>query len=188
MNDILLVDEDNNPIGEGEKMEVHRRGLLHRAFSIMIYNSNKEVLLQRRAACKYHCPGLWSNACCSHPRPGEHLLMAAKRRLKEEMGFSIPLKEVGVEFIYRVKIGDLIEYEYDHLLYGQFDGNPSLNPEEADDWKWMSFTDLRSSMKKKPESYTPWFRLIISQGDNEAEQIPVQRLEKYEIKKITNRC
>lgn len=179
-----MVDEDNNPVGTGEKMEVHRRGLLHRCFSIMIYNSKREVLLQRRALSKYHCPGLWSNACCSHPLPGDHLLLAAKRRLKEEMGISVPLKEMGVEFIYRVKVGDLIEYEYDHVLYGQFDGDPKPNANEADGWKWMGFNDLRNAMKSDPEAYTPWFRLIISQGDNDAEQIPVQRLERYEVRKL----
>ena len=184
MDDILLVDEDNNPVGTGEKMDVHRRGLLHRCFSIMIYNSKREVLLQRRALSKYHCPGLWSNACCSHPRPGEHLLLAAKRRLKEEMGISVPLKEVGVEFIYRVKVGDLTEYEYDHVLYGQFDGAPKIDPAEAQEWKWMAFADIRNDMKANPETYTPWFRLIVGQGDNEAEQIPVQRLEKYEVRKL----
>ncbi len=185
-DDILLVDENDNPVGAGEKMEVHRRGLLHRAFSIMVYNSKREVLLQRRAATKYHCPGQWSNACCSHPAPGDHLLLAARRRLKEEMGISIPVKETGVEFIYKVKVGDLTEYEYDRLLYGQFDGQPRINPREADDWKWMAFGDLRKDMKRNPELYTPWFRLIASQGDNTVEQIPVARLEKYEIKKLAS--
>lgn len=165
-------------------MDVHRRGILHRAFSVLIYNSKKEMLLQRRAASKYHCSGLWSNACCSHPCPGEHLLIAARRRLKEEMGVDVLLKEAGVEFIYRARVGDLIEYEYDHLIYGLFDGEPVLNPDEADDWKWMAFADLREDMKRSPDVYTPWFRLIVSQGDNEAEQIPVARLEKYQIKKM----
>jgi isopentenyl-diphosphate delta-isomerase len=142
-------------------------------------------MLQRRALSKYHCPGLWSNTCCSHPRPGEHLIMAAKRRLKEEMGISVPIKEVGVEFIYKVKIGDLIEHEYDHVLYGNFDGEPQINPEEADDWKWMSFNDIRADMKANPDIYTPWFKLIISQGDNQVDQIPVARLEKYQIKKLS---
>lgn len=183
-DDILLVDEDNNPIGTGEKMDVHKQGLLHRCFSIMVYNSNRDILLQRRASSKYHCPGLWSNACCSHPRPGEHLILAARRRLKEEMGISAPLKEAGVEFIYKVKVGDLIEHEYDHLLYGIFDGEPQINPEEADEWKWIAFDDLRRDMKANPEEYTPWFRLIVSQGDNQVDQIPVARLERYEIKKL----
>jgi isopentenyl-diphosphate delta-isomerase len=183
-DDILLVDEDDNPIGTGEKMDVHRRGVLHRCFSILVYNSKREIMLQRRALSKYHCPGLWSNTCCSHPRPGEHLIMAAKRRLKEEMGISIPIKEVGVEFIYKARIGDLIEHEYDHVLYGNFDGEPQINPEEADDWKWMSFNDIRADMKTNPDIYTPWFKLIISQGDNQVDQIPVARLEKYQIKKL----
>ena len=185
-DNILLVDENNNPVGVGEKMDVHRRGILHRCFSVLVYNSKKEMLLQRRAMAKYHCPGQWSNACCSHLAPGDHLLLAARRRLKEEMGISIPVKETGVEFIYKVKVGDLTEYEYDHLLYGQFDGAPAINPEEADDWKWVAFADLRRQMKDNPEDYTPWFRLIVSQGDNEADQIPVARLEKYEIKKLAS--
>jgi isopentenyl-diphosphate delta-isomerase len=184
MDDILLVDEDNNPIGTGEKMDVHRRGILHRCFSILVYNSKREILLQRRAATKYHCPGLWTNACCSHPKPGEHLILAASRRLKEEMGIDAPVREMGVEFIYKVKLGDLYEHEYDHVLYSQFDGAPMPNPQEVDDWKWMSFADLRQDMKINPENYTPWFRLIISQGDNEVEQIRVPRLERYQIKKL----
>jgi len=186
MDDILLVDEDNNPIGTGEKMDVHRRGVLHRCFSILAYNSNRELLLQKRAATKYHCPGLWSNACCSHPRPGEHLILAARRRLKEEMGIDAAVREMGVEFIYKVKLGDLYEHKYDHVLFCNFDGDPRPDPQEADDWKWMAFADLRQDMKSNPEIYTPWFRLIISQGDNEAEQISVPRLEKYRIKKLTN--
>ena len=184
MDDILLVDEDNNPVGTGEKMDVHRRGLLHRAFSVLVYNEKREMLLHRRASVKYTCPGLWSNACCSHPRPGDHLLLAAKKRLKEEMGISIPIKETGVEFVYRVRVGDLTEYEYDHLLYGQFDGEPKINPEEADEWKWMAFGDIRADMKINPQAYTPWFCLIMSQGDNQVDQITVPRLEKYEIKKL----
>ena len=184
MDNILLVDEDNNPIGTGEKMDIHRRGVLHRAFSILIDNSKKNMLIARRAAGKYTCSGLWSNACCSHPLPGEHLLMAAKRRLKEEMGISVPLKEAGVEFIYKVRIGELTEYEYDHLLYGIFDGEPRPNPDEVSEWKWAGFTDIRQGMKTNPDDYTPWFRLIVSQGDNQAEQIHVPRLEKYQIKKL----
>jgi isopentenyl-diphosphate delta-isomerase len=184
MDDILLVDENNNPVGTGEKMDVHRRGILHRCFSIMVYNSKREVLLQKRAAAKYHCSGLWSNACCSHPKPGDHLILAARRRLKEEMGIDIPVREMGVEFIYKVKVGDLYEFEYDHVLYGQFDGSPSPDPNEADDWKWMAFGDLREDMKINPESYTPWFRLIISQGDSNVEGIVVQGLERYVVTKL----
>jgi len=184
MDDILLVDERNNPIGTGEKMDVHRRGILHRAFSILVYNSKRELLLQKRAASKYHCPGLWSNACCSHPKPGEHLILAARRRLREEMGIDTPVSEIGVEFIYKIKLGDLCEYEYDHVLYAQFDGKPNPNPQEADDWKWVQFAKLRQDMKISPERYTPWFRLIISQGDSNVEGIIVQGLEKYVVTKL----
>ena len=111
-------------------------------------------------------------------------MLAARRRLKEEMGIDIPVREMGVEFIYKVKVGDLYEFEYDHVLYGQFDGNPSPDPNEADDWKWMSFGDLRKDMKINPENYTPWFCLIISQGDSNVEGIVVQGLEKYVVTKL----
>lgn len=184
MDDILLVDEQNNPVGTGEKTDVHRRGILHRAFSILVYNSRRDILLQKRALLKYHCPGLWTNACCSHPKPGEHLLISAKTRLKEEMGIDSPVLEMGVEFIYKIKLGDLTEYEYDHVLYSKFDGDPLPNPKEASDWKWMSFSDLRNGMKINPESYTPWFRLIISQGDSNVEGIHVQGLERYVVTKL----
>lgn len=184
MEDILLVDEQNNPVGTGEKMDVHRRGLLHRAFSVLIYNGKREMLLQKRALSKYHCPGLWSNTCCSHPKPGEHLLMSAKRRLKEEMGIVVPLKEMGVEFIYKIKLGDLTEYEYDHVLYGQYEGAPKPDPQEAGDWKWISFQELRDDMKTNPELYTPWLRLIVSQGDSNVESIVVQGLERYVVTRL----
>jgi len=176
-DDIILVDESDNQIGTGEKMEVHRQGLLHRAFSILIYNQKGETLLQRRAASKYHCPGLWTNTCCSHPRPGEGLIAAAERRLEEEMGFTVTIKETGLEFIYKIKVGELTEHEYDHVLEGRFDGEPTLNPEEADAWKWTSLENLREDVKNNPQNYTPWFQLIIGQGDPKAGS-KVKELEK----------
>ena len=180
--DIILVDEQDNPVGAGEKMDVHRKGLLHRAFSILIYNSKCEILLQRRAASKYHCPGLWTNTCCSHPRPGEELIAAAQRRLKEEMGIDVPVKETGQEFIYKVRVGELTEHEYDHILCGNFDGEPILNPEEADDWKWISLKELGGDAMAFPEKYTPWFGLILRMIGNGKEEVPVPGLEKYIIK------
>lgn len=134
MKDIILVDKDDNEIGKGEKMAVHLAGQLHRAFSIFIFNSQGEMMLQRRASTKYHSPGLWTNACCSHPRPGESLEQAAKRRLKEEMGFECDLQKV-FSFIYKAKVEDLTEHEFDHVFIGKFDQEPVLNKEEADGWK-----------------------------------------------------
>lgn len=181
-DDIILVDGSDSQIGTGEKMNVHRCALLHRAFSILIYNEKGEMLLQRRAAFKYHCPGLWTNACCSHPRPGEDLIAAAERRLKEEMGFIVPIKKTGLEFIYKIKVGDLTEHEYDHVLKGLFDGEPILNPEEADAYKWISLKNLIEDMETNPQNYTPWFKLIIGQGDHLAGE-KIKGLERYEVKK-----
>ncbi|HOX30049.1 MAG TPA: isopentenyl-diphosphate Delta-isomerase [Candidatus Paceibacterota bacterium] len=166
MEDIILVDDNDIQTGTGEKMDVHRSGLLHRAFSVCIYNSKGEQLLQRRALAKYHCPGLWSNACCSHPRPAENLFDAAKRRLKEEMSidYNWSGREGGVpqmEFIYKVKVGNLTEYEYDHVLFAAFDGEPKINKEEADGWRWIDRDELVADIRKNPAEYTPWFRLMM---------------------------
>lgn len=185
MDDIILVDENDNQVGTGEKMDVHRKGLLHRAFSVCIYDSNGRALLQKRASVKYTCPGLWSNACCSHPRPGEDLFAAAKRRLKEEMGIdygwdgskgTVP----QLEFIYRAKVGDLVEYEYDHVLFGTFDGDPAINKEEADDWKWMDFEELKKDIRENPGNYTPWFILMMKAAWRGSDpKILVPNLEHY---------
>ncbi len=165
MDDIILVDENDNQVGTGEKMDVHQKGLLHRCFSICLYNDKGEQLLQRRAAKKYHCPGLWSNACCSHPRPGEDLYVAARRRLREEMNIDYDWggrteKVPQMEFVYKVKVGDLTEYEYDHVLFGVFNGEPVINKEEADGWKWMDFEELKKDIRNDPVIYTPWFILM----------------------------
>ncbi|MDD4625208.1 MAG: isopentenyl-diphosphate Delta-isomerase [Candidatus Pacebacteria bacterium] len=183
--DIILIDESNNQIGTAEKMEAHRQGLLHRAFSILIYNQKGEILLQRRAASKYHCPGLWTNTCCSHPRPGENLLASAERRLKEEMGFSAPLRKTGLEFVYKIKVGELIEHEYDYVLEGSFDGEPILNPEEVDAYKWIDMKSLDKDIEENPQNYTPWFRLIIGQGDPLAGD-KIKGLERYQVKNKAN--
>jgi isopentenyl-diphosphate delta-isomerase len=155
---IILVDKNDEEIGTEEKLKAHIAGKLHRAFSIFVFNSKDELLLQQRAIKKYHSGGLWSNTCCSHPRPGEQLEKAVHRRLKEEMGFDCELKEI-FSFTYEAKLDKgLRENEYDHVFVGKFDGEPEINPEEVDDWKWMGLQELKNDMQKNPAIYTYWFR------------------------------
>ena len=160
MAEVVLVDEKDNQVGTGEKLKVHREGKLHRAFSILIFNSKGEILLQKRAKSKYHSGGLWSNACCSHPCPGELLEEAIHRRLKEEMGIDCELKKL-FSFIYKVKLADLFENEYDHVFLGRFDGVPSPAKDEADGWQWIDLEKLKQDVKKNPQNYTYWFKLIL---------------------------
>lgn len=159
---VILVDEHDNQIGTAEKMEAHQHGgKLHRAFSVFVFNDTGEVMLQRRAASKYHCPGLWTNTCCSHPRPDETTLAAATRRLQEEMGFVCPLEE-KFTFLYRAEFSNgLTEHEFDHVFVGHYTADPVLNPVEADDWKWVSIADLEKDISQNPEQYTPWLKIII---------------------------
>ena len=160
-NDIILVDEHDRPIGEEEKMRTHERGLLHRAFSVWIFNTEGELMLQQRALGKYHCGGMWTNTCCSHPRPDETTIDAAHRRLQEEMGFDCDLREV-MEFIYHVDFPNgLPEHEYLHVFIGQHDTSPILNPEEASDFRWISIKELRENIAIDPEKYTYWSRLTL---------------------------
>jgi len=158
---VILVDTHDMPVGQMEKMEAHRKGELHRALSVLVFNSKGEVLLQQRAFSKYHTPGLWSNTACSHPRPGEESLEAATRRLGEEMGFITALSN-SFDFIYKAHFDNgLIEHEYDHVFFGTFNGVPVINPEEANDYKWIRPTVLMEDMRSAPEVYTVWFRIII---------------------------
>ena len=158
---VILVDEKDNEIGIEEKIKVHREGKLHRSFSIFIFNRKGELLIQKRAKSKYHSPGLWSNTCCSHPRPTKNLEDEVKKRLKEEMGIvKCGLKEV-FNFIYNVKTGDLIEHEFDHVFLGTFDGKPKPNPKEAEDWKWINKKELKKDIKENPGKYTAWFKIIL---------------------------
>jgi isopentenyl-diphosphate delta-isomerase len=160
-DNVILVDTNNNPVGEMGKMEAHLQGALHRALSVLVFNSKGEILLQQRAFSKYHTPGLWSNTCCSHPRPGEDSLEAATRRLGEEMGFTVPL-EKSFDFIYRAHFDNgLIEHEFDHVFFGNFEGTPIPNPDEAHDYKWVRHFDLMEEMRSNPENYTVWFRIIM---------------------------
>lgn len=157
---IILVDKKDNEIGVGEKLKVHQEGKLHRAFSIFIFNSKEEMLLQKRAKTKYHSPGLWTNTCCSHPGPNKNLEEEVKRRLKEEMGINCQLKEI-FSFIYKVNLGSLIEHEFNHVFIGKFNGKPIVNAKEADDWEWINTKEFKKDVRKNPEKYAYWFRLIL---------------------------
>jgi len=158
---VILVDDHDNPVGQMEKMEAHTIGQLHRALSVIIFNKKGELLLQQRAFSKYHTPGLWSNTCCSHPRPDEESLEAATRRLKEEMGFVTPLKK-SFDFIYKAHFNNgLIEHEFDHVFFGTYNTDPSINPEKAKDFKWVKPSWLMEEMRSIPEQYTVWFRIIM---------------------------
>ena len=166
MIEVQLVDAEDNPNGSMEKLEAHEKGALHRALSVLIINSKKEILLQRRALGKYHSPGLWTNTCCSHPYPGEDPNEAAKRRLQEEMGMSSELTFL-FKFQYKCDFENgLIEHELDHVFIGKTDDTPHLNTDEAMAFKWMSIENLEQDMLSYPENYTFWFKLIIEQYRN----------------------
>lgn len=157
---VILVNERDEQIGLMPKMEAHEKALLHRAFSVFIFNEKNELMIQRRALHKYHSPGLWTNTCCSHQREGESNIAAGKRRLQEEMGFTTNLKET-VSFIYKAPFDNgLTEHEFDHILVGYFNEEPSLNPEEADDYRWMDLEELKEDMQENPDRYTEWFKII----------------------------
>jgi isopentenyl-diphosphate delta-isomerase len=153
---VILLDESNRECGTAEKLEAHRLGLRHRAFSIFLIDEDGRILLQRRALSKYHSPGLWANSCCGHPRPEEPTEVAAARRLREELGVSPPLSPAGA-FLYRASVGDeLIEHEYDHLFVGRFSGEPQPAASEVMDWRWTSAADLRSAMASTPDEFVVW--------------------------------
>lgn len=157
---VVLVDENDQKIGLMPKMEAHEKGLLHRAFSVFIFNSKNELMLQQRALHKYHTPGLWANTCCSHQRDGETSLDAGKRRLFEEMGFTTNLKETTT-FIYKAPFDNgLTEHELDHILIGKYEGEPNINPDEVADWKWMDLEEVKIDIMKNPSIYTAWFKII----------------------------
>ena len=165
---VILVDANDNALGEMEKLEAHQKGQLHRAFSIFIFNSKGELLLQKRALDKYHSGGLWTNTCCSHPRVGENIPVAALRRLEEEMGFTCNLQEV-FSFIYCAALNnELTEYEFDHVLFGSFEEKPKVNPLEVAEWKWMSMADTREQVKVNPGQFTAWFLFMFDQVSDHA--------------------
>ena len=157
---VILVNENDEKIGLMPKMEAHEKGVLHRAFSVFIFNESNQLLLQQRAFGKYHSPGLWTNTCCSHQRDGETSLEAGKRRLQEEMGFTTTLRET-TSFIYKAPFDNgLTEHELDHILIGNFSGLPEINEDEVASWKWMSLEAVKADIALHPEQYTAWFKII----------------------------
>ncbi len=157
---VILVDTNDAKVGLMPKLEAHEKALLHRAFSVFIMNSKGQTMLQQRAADKYHSPLLWTNTCCSHQRDGESNIEAGKRRLQEERGFVAELQEL-CSFIYKAPFDNgLTEHEFDHVMIGQFEGSPKINPEEVADWKWMYPSDIKKDIENNPESYTAWFKII----------------------------
>ncbi|MEO8068163.1 MAG: isopentenyl-diphosphate Delta-isomerase [Flavobacteriales bacterium] len=159
---VVLVDEQDNAIGAMGKMEVHRSGLLHRAFSVFVFNEKGQLLLQRRAPGKYHSAGLWTNTCCGHPRPGEDLQGAAQRRLMEEMGIACAL-ERNFSFTYTADVGNgLRENELDHVFSGSYSGDPHPDPEEADAWRAIALDALELEMAREPHRFTPWLHHCVS--------------------------
>lgn len=162
--EVILVDEDDNPVGFETKLRAHQDGgRLHRAFSVFIFDCAGRMLLQRRAAQKYHFGGLWTNACCSHPRKGEEVADAARAGLRREFGFSTQMEEI-FSFVYRAmdEYSGLTEHEFDHVFRGKFDGEPRPDPDEIDDWKWVEPAELTGDLENNPHDYTPWFRLAAS--------------------------
>ncbi len=160
---VILVNEKDEPLGQMEKMEAHEKAILHRAFSVFVFNDNNELLLQQRAAHKYHSPMLWANTCCSHQRMGENNIEAGKRRLQEEMGFVCELKE-AFSFIYKAPFDNgLTEHELDHVMIGHYNDSPAINLEEVADYKWLALEDVKADIEKNPDDYTAWFKIIFEQ-------------------------
>jgi len=160
---VIIVDDKDNPVGTMEKMEAHRKGALHRAFSVFIFNSQGELLLQQRALEKYHSGGKWTNTCCSHPRPNEKTIDAAKRRLKEEMGIKCTLS-YSFQFYYKAEFDNgLIEHEIDHVFFGLSDSTPQLNPNEVLSYQYISLNDLKKEIQLYPDKFTPWFKICFDQ-------------------------
>ena len=159
MEQVILVDESDQPLGVMEKMEAHRQAVLHRAFSVFIFNSRGEMLLQQRAPEKYHSAGLWTNACCSHPRPGEDTRVAAVRRLREELGFTTDLQKL-FEFTYRTAYeNELTEFEFDHVFVGTYDREVSPNRAEVSDYRYQSLPEIEAELLSTPATFTSWFQL-----------------------------
>lgn len=160
---VVLVNVNDEPVGTMEKMEAHKKGVLHSAFSVFIFNENGELMLQQRALSKYHSPGLWTNTCCSHPREGEKPADAAHRRMVEEMGFDCEFEE-AFTFTYKADVGQgLTEHEFDHVFIGHTDKTPEINPDEVNAWKFKKMEDIKTDMKINPSSYTIWFKIAFDE-------------------------
>ncbi len=163
---VILVDEQDKEVGTMEKIEAHEKALLHRAFSIFVFNDAGQMMLQRRALSKYHSPGLWTNTCCSHPRPGESLEEATRRRIVEEMGFECEMHEV-FSFIYKAAFDrGLTEHELDHVFMGLHNGDPLINPDEVEEWKWIDVDDLLKDIDQFPDKYTVWFKIAVKEMED----------------------
>ena len=161
---VILVNENDEKIGLMPKMEAHEKALLHRAFSVFVFNKKGELLLQQRASEKYHSPELWTNTCCSHQRDGESNIEAGKRRLHEEMGFTCELQEV-FHFIYKAPFDNgLTEHELDHVMVGYYDADPAVNPDEVSGYKWMTLEAVQEDIAQNPGNYTEWFKIIFKES------------------------
>ncbi|MFY8189124.1 MAG: isopentenyl-diphosphate Delta-isomerase [Flavobacterium sp.] len=159
-DNVILVNENDEPIGLMPKMEAHEKAVLHRAFSVFVLNKNNQLMLQQRAAHKYHSPLLWTNTCCSHQKENETNLEAGNRRLMEEMGFQTPLKEL-FHFIYKAPFDNgLTEHELDHVMIGFYESEPNINLEEVESWKWMDIEAVKADIDENPDIYTVWFKII----------------------------
>lgn len=166
---VILVDKNDTQIGLMSKLDAHKKGILHRAFSVFVLNNNNEIMLQKRAYNKYHSGGLWTNTCCSHQREGENTIEAGKRRLLEEMGFETELK-ILTSFIYKVEFENgLTEHELDYLLIGKYLKSPVINKQEVADWKWMKVELIADDIKLNPNNYTSWFKIIFDKFQNKIE-------------------
>jgi isopentenyl-diphosphate delta-isomerase len=157
---VILVDSDDRELGQAEKIEAHQKGLLHRAFSIFLFDNEGRMLLQKRASSKYHTGGLWTNACCSHPRPHEPIQNTLDFKLMQEMGISCEVQK-AFNFLYKAELDNgLTEYELDHVYFGTFSGKPKPNPEEVEDWAYRHIEDIKTDLARNPHRYTPWFQML----------------------------
>lgn len=167
---VILVNKKDEPIGLMPKMEAHEKAQLHRAFSVFIFNNKNELMLQQRAAHKYHSPLEWTNTCCSHQRNGETNVQAGKRRLQEEMGFTCEIQEL-FQFIYKAPFSNgLTEHELDHVMIGFYNENPKINKDEVEDFCWMSLEKIEKDIKQNPEKYTAWFKIIFKESLHKLKQ------------------
>ena len=168
---LILVDADDREVGVKEKLQTHLEGALHRAFSVFVFDANRRLLLQRRAPTKYHSGGLWSNTACGHPRPGEPTLVAAHRRLKEEMGFDCELRR-AFGFVYRAELeSELVEHEFDHIFVGQYEGALAPDPSEVVDWRWVEWKELADNVRVEPHRYSSWLNALIWEHGSQLEML-----------------